>query len=257
MTQLATIRYDPVIRGRSVVRGDWITRTVLLALLMLFAIVPLLSMFTAALAPQGSNPPGLSWPAHPHWANFAAAWTGANLFALFRSSVLIVLGVVPAAVVMATAAGYGLAQLRVPGGKVIYGLLLAGLTIPYEALITPLYYDIKGLGLLGSRLAVVLPLIGLLMPFGETTVLAHSGASAGGVSILAVVPEHDLVFHELSLVHGFLGFETQRRALGHGGAQQITGGDLRNAMLRHQALRLRSLARSGRPQQNDAHDVVY
>lgn len=31
-------------------------------------------------------------------------------------------------------------------------------------------------------------------PFGETTVLAMSGASPGGVSILCVVPEHDLVF---------------------------------------------------------------
>ena len=173
LTQLATTRRAPVIRGSRVVRGDRITRTVLLVLLMLFAIVPLLSMFTAALAPQGSNPPGLSWPAHPHWGNFADAWTGANLFALFRSSVLIVLGVVPAAVAMATAAGYGLAQLRVPGGKVIYGVLLAGLTIPYEALITPLYYDIQSLGLLGSRLAVVLPLIGLLMPFGVFWMRAH------------------------------------------------------------------------------------
>jgi raffinose/stachyose/melibiose transport system permease protein len=140
---------------------------------MLFAIVPLLSMFTAALAPQGSSPPGLSWPAHPHWGNFADAWTAANLLALFRSSVLIVLGVVPAAVAMATAAGYALAQLRVPGGKIIYGLLLAGLTIPYEALITPLYYDIQSLGLLGSRLAVILPLIGLLMPFGVFWMRAH------------------------------------------------------------------------------------
>jgi CubicO group peptidase (beta-lactamase class C family) len=34
----------------------------------------------------------------------------------------------------------------------------------------------------------------LLMPFGDTTVLAHSGASPGGVALLAVVPEHDLVF---------------------------------------------------------------
>jgi CubicO group peptidase (beta-lactamase class C family) len=34
----------------------------------------------------------------------------------------------------------------------------------------------------------------LVMPFGETTVLAHSGASPGGVSLLAVVPGHDLVF---------------------------------------------------------------
>jgi CubicO group peptidase (beta-lactamase class C family) len=34
----------------------------------------------------------------------------------------------------------------------------------------------------------------LLMPFGKTTVLSHSGASPGGVAVLAVVPEHDLVF---------------------------------------------------------------
>jgi CubicO group peptidase (beta-lactamase class C family) len=33
-----------------------------------------------------------------------------------------------------------------------------------------------------------------LMPVGGTTVLAHSGASPGGVAILVVVPEHDLVF---------------------------------------------------------------
>ncbi|WP_157641040.1 serine hydrolase domain-containing protein [Longispora albida] len=41
------------------------------------------------------------------------------------------------------------------------------------------------------------PPIGLgwvLYPFGDTTVLAMSGASPGGVSLLCVVPEHDLVF---------------------------------------------------------------
>ncbi|GAA1619100.1 hypothetical protein GCM10009733_014310 [Nonomuraea maheshkhaliensis] len=34
----------------------------------------------------------------------------------------------------------------------------------------------------------------VLYPFGDTTVLAMSGASPGGVSLLCVVPEHDLVF---------------------------------------------------------------
>jgi CubicO group peptidase (beta-lactamase class C family) len=34
----------------------------------------------------------------------------------------------------------------------------------------------------------------LLMPFGKTTVLSMSGASPGGVAVLAVVPEHDLAF---------------------------------------------------------------
>jgi CubicO group peptidase (beta-lactamase class C family) len=41
------------------------------------------------------------------------------------------------------------------------------------------------------------PPIGLgwpLVPFGATTVLSMSGASPGGVAVLAVVPEHDLAF---------------------------------------------------------------
>jgi raffinose/stachyose/melibiose transport system permease protein len=150
-----------------------VTRTGILLALMLFAIVPLLSMLTTALAEPGSTPPGLRWPAHPHWHNFVDAWSAANFLALFRSSALIVLGVVPATVAMATAAGYALAQLNVPAGKAIYALLLVGLTLPVEALITPLYYDIESMGLLGSRLAIVLPLIGLLMPFGVFWMRAH------------------------------------------------------------------------------------
>jgi len=34
----------------------------------------------------------------------------------------------------------------------------------------------------------------LLVPFGDTTVLSFSGASPGGVAVLIVVPDHDLVF---------------------------------------------------------------
>jgi CubicO group peptidase (beta-lactamase class C family) len=34
----------------------------------------------------------------------------------------------------------------------------------------------------------------VLMPFGKTTVLSMSGASPGGVAVLAVVPEHDFAF---------------------------------------------------------------
>jgi CubicO group peptidase (beta-lactamase class C family) len=34
----------------------------------------------------------------------------------------------------------------------------------------------------------------VLIPFGTTTVLSHSGASPGGVAVLAVVPEHDFAF---------------------------------------------------------------
>ncbi len=149
------------------------SRAVLLAAMMAFSLIPLLSMASAALAPQGSSPAGLSWPRDPQWHNFIDAWSVANMAALFRSSALIVLGVVPVTVAMATAAGYSLARLRPHGGRFLTGLFLLGLTLPFEALITPLYYDVKDFGLLGSRLAVILPLIGLLMPFGVFWMRAH------------------------------------------------------------------------------------
>ncbi|HZC70242.1 MAG TPA: carbohydrate ABC transporter permease [Jatrophihabitans sp.] len=150
-----------------------LTRSGILLALMLFAIVPFVSMFTTALAAPGSTPQGISWPSHPHWHNFVDAWTAANFLALFRSSILIVLGVVPVTVAMATAAGYALAHLEVPFGKAIYGVLIVGVTLPFEALITPLYYDVRSMGLLGSRWAIILPLIGLLMPFGVFWMRAH------------------------------------------------------------------------------------
>lgn len=40
------------------------------------------------------------------------------------------------------------------------------MTIPFETLVTPLYYEISGMGLLNTRLALILPLIGLNIPFG-------------------------------------------------------------------------------------------
>ncbi len=56
------------------------------------------------------------------------------------------------------------------------------------------------------------PPIGLgwvLYPFGETTVLAMSGASPGGVSILCVVPEHDLVFAAFGNTSGAIMLQDQ------------------------------------------------
>jgi CubicO group peptidase (beta-lactamase class C family) len=59
-------------------------------------------------------------------------------------------------------------------------------------------------------------------PFGDTTVLAMSGASPGGVSILCVVPEHDLVFTAFGNAPGAIVLHDQilRRLVGeHLGVQ--------------------------------------
>lgn len=140
---------------------------------MLFSILPLLSMLSAALQPQGSVPLGLSWPSDPQWHNFVDAWKVADVTPLLVSSIILVAGVVPVAALIAAMAGYGLGQLRVPGGTVLFLLLLLGLTLPREATIVPLYYQLRDLGLLNTRLGLILVLIGSFMPFAVFWMRAH------------------------------------------------------------------------------------
>jgi len=123
-------------------------------------------MITTALQKQGTVPSGLSFPTHPQWQNFVDAWNAADFLSLLKSSTLIELGVAPAAVLFSTLAGYGLASTRLPGKSLIYGLFILGLTLPAEALISPLYYELRKMHLLDSRWALIFPLLGLFMPFG-------------------------------------------------------------------------------------------
>jgi raffinose/stachyose/melibiose transport system permease protein len=138
-----------------------------------YSIVPLVSMLSAALAPQGTIPDGLSWPTDPQWHNFIDAWTVANVTTLLKSSVLIVLGVVPLSVLIATMAAYAIAVLRIPLGGAFYLVLLLTLTLPYEIVIVPLYQQVNQLGLLDSQLGLILPLVGLNMPFAVFWMRAH------------------------------------------------------------------------------------
>jgi len=140
---------------------------------MVFSILPLLSMLSAALQPQGSVPLGLSWPSDPQWHNFVDAWKVADVTPLLISSIILVAGVVPVAALIAAMAGYGLGQLRVPGGTIVFLLLLLGLTLPREATIVPLYYQLRDLGLLNTRLGLILVLIGSFMPFAVFWMRAH------------------------------------------------------------------------------------
>lgn len=149
-----------------------VARAMLIAL-MAVTLLPFLSMLSAALAPSGTYPSGLQWPSDPQWGNFVRAFEVANMTTLLWSSSLIVIGVVPVSVVIATMAGFGLSRIDKGGGKWLYLVFVLGLTLPFEAVITPLYYEVKALGILNTRMALILPLIGLFMPFSVYWMRAH------------------------------------------------------------------------------------
>ncbi len=158
--------------GNSPAIGVFAARAILVAL-MLLTLLPFITMFSAALAPSGTYPPGLQWPTDPQWGNFVLAFESAKLDRLLLSSITIVAFVVPTSVLIGTMAGFGLAKLAPRGSQFVYLLFVLGLTLPLEVVIIPLYYEMQWLGLLNTKFAIILPLIGLFMPFSIFWMRAH------------------------------------------------------------------------------------
>lgn len=154
-------------------RGELIGGRALLLALVAITILPFVSLLTTALHPAGSAPAGIAWPSDPQWGNFVEAFKVANMTSLLASSVWIVVAVVPISLVISTMAGFAIGLLRIPGARWLLLLFVFGLTLPFEGIITPLYFLARQLGILNTRLAIVLPLIGLFMPFAVFWMRAH------------------------------------------------------------------------------------
>lgn len=150
----------------------WTGRALLLGL-MLVTVLPFISIFMTALHPSNTVPSGLSWPAEPQWNNFVEAFNVANMAALMGSSSFIVVAVVPISLIISTMAGFAIGHLRIPGSRVLMLLFVFGLTLPFSGIIVPLYYLEREIGIYNTRLAIVLPLIGLYMPFAVFWMRAH------------------------------------------------------------------------------------
>lgn len=137
----------------------------ILMVLMIVTLVPLASILLASLHPPGSLIVGLSVPSELHWGNYAAAWHSGGFAPLIRTSLIIALCVVPLTLVLGSMAGYGLSMLAFPGRAALLGLFIAGMTIPIELVIIPLYFDLRTLGLTNSLGPLVLAETSLFLPF--------------------------------------------------------------------------------------------
>jgi raffinose/stachyose/melibiose transport system permease protein len=156
-----------------VARAELWTGRAFLLMLMAITILPFISIFVTALHPSGTVPQGLEWPADPQWGNFVEAFKVAQMPALLLSSTFIVLAVVPVSLVISTMAGFAIGFLRIPGSRMLLSLFVFGLTLPFSGIIIPIYFLERAMGIYNTRLAIVLPLIALYMPFAVFWMRAH------------------------------------------------------------------------------------
>ncbi|MBC8041699.1 MAG: carbohydrate ABC transporter permease [Opitutaceae bacterium] len=97
--------------------------------------------------------------------NYARAWNEAKFGDYFFNSVVVTLSSVTLIVLLGAMAAYALARFYHPLGKGVFWLFLAGLMIPVQLSIVPLFFELKALGLLNSRLGLILVYTANGLPF--------------------------------------------------------------------------------------------
>jgi ABC-type glycerol-3-phosphate transport system permease component len=62
-------------------------------------------------------------------------------------------------------AAYALARFSHPAGRFVFGLMMAGLTIPAQLAVVPLFFELRALSLLNSRIGLILVYAANGLPF--------------------------------------------------------------------------------------------
>ena len=139
----------------------------LLAFFTLVLLFPFLIVIFTALKTTSDvihNP--LSLPTTWEWGNFPEAWTEGHFGRYFVNSILVVVPTVLGVLLFSLLAAYALATVRFRGKGLVFAIFIAGLTIPLDILIIPLFYNMLSLGLLDTLPALILPQIAVGLPFG-------------------------------------------------------------------------------------------
>lgn len=97
--------------------------------------------------------------------NYVRAWGEARFGDYFFNSVIVTLSAVALIVLLGAMAAYALARFYHPLGRGVFWLFLAGLMIPVQLSIVPLFFELRALGLLNSRLGLVLVYTANGLPF--------------------------------------------------------------------------------------------
>jgi len=130
------------------------------------ALVPLLLMVSNSFRTNAdliTDPLGL--PAPPTTASYVEAWTTGNFATYFGNSLLVTVGAVAISTAVATMAAYALARGRSPVFRWLEALFLSGLMLPIHLAILPIFYLFDGLGLIDSRLGLMLMYAASGIPF--------------------------------------------------------------------------------------------
>ncbi len=145
-------------------REKFIAHTIFLTGTIL-VLYPFFSILFLALSEPGTRVSGFKIPNGIYFDNFIKAWEGGSFDTGLLNSFIVVFFVVLVSLICATLAAYAFEKLNIFGTTPLFALLLIGLVLPYESIVISYYYSMKSYGLVNTHLSLILPQIGLSIPF--------------------------------------------------------------------------------------------
>jgi len=133
---------------------------VLYLILIVFALTTLFPLVWMGYSSLKSNrdivKSALALPGTLHPENYLNAWNTAQIGSYFFNSVFVSLVSVVLTMVIAAAAAFILAKFRFRGRRLILGLFMIGLLIPLQAVLVPLFSQMRDLRLLNTPWSLIL-----------------------------------------------------------------------------------------------------
>jgi raffinose/stachyose/melibiose transport system permease protein len=162
-------------------RREQLLSYAVLGVFAVIALYPILSIVLLALHQRSDLVSGFSIPDSLDFGTIGDAWELGNFDRGLFNSFVVAASVSVVSAVLSTLAGYAFGAMRFRGSDTLFYLLLLGLIFPYEATVIPLYYVFKDAGLTDSYWALILPQIGLSVPFGTFWMRAFFRSTPGSL----------------------------------------------------------------------------
>ena len=149
--------------------GDKVVGTIshiVLAIWSIIVIAPLLwTLFSSFKTTSEIFESPFTLPSSWDLTNYINAWTKHNFGQMFLNTIIVVGVSLFLVMLLGAMCAYVLARFSVPGSRVIYYLMLAGLTFPVFLAIVPLFFVLQGIGLLGTLPGLIITYVAFALPF--------------------------------------------------------------------------------------------
>ena len=152
-------------------RTSALERTTTYAVLVLAAFLALYPV--ALVLVKAVQPDAVGAAGGMDLGNFADAWVQGEFGSYLRTSVVVTGSVVLGASLLSSLAGYAFGTMRFAGSSVLFYVLLLGLMVPSEAIVIPLYFQLRSVDLLDTYTALILPQTAQSLAFGTFWMRAY------------------------------------------------------------------------------------